>query len=90
MTLKCPVFFLKGGHWGERGWQRVSWYTWLIRCSNFTSKVRWMKYKGIALFPKTRQRLHDHFLHRKALLRARKYAEQLELREEKKTNDTTL
>lgn len=76
--IKVPVFFLKGGHWGQRGWKRVPWYLWLIKCSDYTNKVRWIKFKGIDLFPKTRQRIHDYFLHRRAAARARKYAEKLE------------
>ena len=43
--MKVPIFFLKKGHWGEGGMVKVPWYLWLIKQSDYTNKVRWVKLK---------------------------------------------
>lgn len=78
--MKCPVFFVRKGVWGQYGWRRVPWYLWFIYQFDYVNKIRWIRYKKPILFPKTRERIHDYLLHRRARIRARRYAEQLELK----------
>jgi len=40
--MKRPIFELSGGHFGERGWERVSFWKWLWMASNYVNRVRWV------------------------------------------------
>lgn len=43
--MKVPVFFAKIGHFGERGWCKISFWTYLKLVQEHVTKVRWMKLK---------------------------------------------
>jgi len=38
-----PIFYGKKGHWGESGWYRINWFTWLCIQREHVNKVRWIK-----------------------------------------------
>jgi len=38
-----PIFYGKKGHWGESGWYRINWFTWLCIQREHVNKVRWVK-----------------------------------------------
>jgi hypothetical protein len=43
INVKKPMFFAKKGHFGERGYTRVSLTKWIWMQSTFVTKVRWIK-----------------------------------------------
>ena len=75
--IKCPIFFIKKGIFGQYGWKRINVIRWLWYHSEYVTKVKWVKF---VLFPKAREKIHDYLLHKRARERAREYAEQLERR----------
>jgi len=43
INVKRPMFFGKVGHWGEKGYVKISFIKWIWIKSTFVTKVRWIK-----------------------------------------------
>lgn len=37
------IFYAKRGYFGEHGWFKIKWFTWLYHRREYVTRVRWIK-----------------------------------------------